>query len=60
MTYQPAFEAAAPKALFDLKRATDVAVSRTSRRFLVNQPVVDAASTTLSVILNWPAALHDR
>ena len=60
ITHQPSFEAAAPKPLFDLKRAIDYVVSRNGRRFLVNQPVIDAASTSLSVILNWQAALAAR
>ena len=57
ITYQPALEPAAPKPVFDLKRAIDFDVSRMSRRFLVNQPVIDAASTSLEVVLNWPAVI---
>ncbi len=67
MTYQPVrgagalgggIDPSAPKALFDLKLAQDYVPSQTARKFLVNQSIVDAGSSALSVVLDWPAILR--
>ena len=67
MTYQPVrgagalgggIDPSAPKALFDLKLAQDYVASQTARKFLVNQSIVDAGSSALSVVLDWPAILR--
>jgi hypothetical protein len=55
--YRPSFEAATPKALFDLDQVTDYAVSRDGRRFLVNRIISDPRADPLTVVLNWQAAL---
>jgi hypothetical protein len=55
--YRPSFEAATPKALFDLDQVTDYAISRDGRRFPVNRIISDPRSEPLTVVLNWTAAL---
>jgi len=56
------FEAGTPKALFRMRLAMDFdfnhyAVSADGQRFLVTTPAGEAASPTITVVLNWPAAL---
>jgi hypothetical protein len=55
------FLAGAPKVLFTAPLATDpvfssYSVSADGQRFLMAKPVGEAASPTLTVVLNWPAA----
>ncbi len=57
------FEAGTPRALFQMRLAMDwdfnhYAVTADGQRFLVAPPVGEAASPTITVVLNWPAMLR--
>ncbi len=59
------FEAATPKALFQMRLAMDFdyrhfAVTADGRRFLITTPAGQAASPNITVVLNWPAAQKKR
>ena len=58
------FRAGVPKALFQMRLPMDFdwssgnyAVTADGQRFLVTTPAGEAASPTITVVLNWPAAL---
>jgi eukaryotic-like serine/threonine-protein kinase len=58
------FRAGAPKALFQMRLPSDFswgsgnyAVTADGQRFLVTTPAGEAASPTIAVVLNWPAAV---
>jgi eukaryotic-like serine/threonine-protein kinase len=56
------FEAGTPRALFQMRLAMDFdfspyTVTADGQRFLISTPVGEAASPTITVVLNWPAAL---
>jgi serine/threonine protein kinase/Tol biopolymer transport system component len=67
VTEGPTFTAGVPRKLFDVEIAehsapypSDYAVSRDGQRFLVNTVVDQPVTPTLTVILNWAAALQRR
>jgi eukaryotic-like serine/threonine-protein kinase len=59
------FEAGTPRALFQMRLALDwdlnhYSVTADGQRFLVTTPAGEAVSPTITVVLNWPAALEKR
>ncbi len=60
-TDSPVFEAGIPKPLFEVRlppavRRNHYVVAANGQRFLVVAPVEQAASSPITVVVNWPAA----